>query len=145
MTIRMDGAALTRFMQQEFPQVAGDMVVGEPDMQGLTVTLVASEQHLRPGNTVSGPALFTLADVAFYLLILSRIGPEALTVTTGATINFMRKPAPGQLYGDARILKQGKSLIVGDVLIYNGDDEARTTPVAHAQMTYSVPPTRGRS
>ncbi len=145
MTIRMDGAALTRFMQQEFPQVAGDMVVGEPDMQGLTVTLVTSEQHLRPGNTVSGPALFTLADVAFYLLILSRIGPEALTVTTGATINFMRKPAPGQLYGDACILKQGKSLIVGDVLIYNGDVEARTAPVAHAQMTYSVPPTRGRS
>ena len=145
MTIRMDGAALIRFMQQEFPQVAGDMVVGEPDKQGLTVTLVTSEQHLRPGNTVSGPALFTLADVAFFLLILSRIGPEALTVTTGATINFMRKPAPGQLYGDARILKQGKSLIVGDVLIYNGDDEARTAPVAHAQMTYSMPPTRGRS
>ena len=145
MTIRMDGAALTRFMQQEFPQVAGDMVVGEPDMQGLTVTLVTSEQHLRPGNTVSGPALFTLADVAFYLLILSRIGPEALTVTTGATINFMRKLAPGQLFGDARILKQGKSLIVGDVLIYNGDDNTRTAPVAHAQMTYSVPPTRGRS
>jgi acyl-coenzyme A thioesterase PaaI-like protein len=89
--------------------------------------------------------LFTLADVAFYLLILSRIGPEALTVTTGATINFMRKPAPGQLFGDARILKQGTSLIVGDVLIYNGDDDARTAPVAHAQMTYSVPPTRGRS
>ena len=145
MTIRMDGAALTRFMQREFPQVAGDMVVGEPDMKGLKVTLVTSEQHLRPGNTVSGPALFTLADVAFYLLILSLIGPEALTVTTGATINFMRKPAPSQLYGDARILKQGKSLIVGDVLIYNGNDEARTAPVAHAQMTYSVPPTRGRS
>ena len=141
----MGGAALTRFMQQEFPQIAGDIVVGEPDMQGLTVTLVTSEQHLRPGNTVSGPTLFTLADVAFYLLILSRIGPEALTVTTGATINFMRKPAPGQLYGDARILKQGKSLIVGDVLIYNSNDEAHTAPVAHAQITYSVLPTRGRS
>ena len=145
MTIKMDSAALTRFMQQEFPQVTSDVIVGEPDTHGLTVTLVTSDRHLRPGNTVSGPTLFTLADVAFYLLILSRIGPEALTVTTGATINFMRKPVPGQLFGDARILKQGKSLIVGDVVIYNGDDDARTAPVAHAQMTYSVPPTRGRS
>ena len=74
---------------------------------------------MRTGGTVSGPTLFTLADVAFYLLILSRIGPEALTVTTNATINFMRKPAPGIIFGDARILKQGKSLIVGDVIINN--------------------------
>ena len=142
MTIQMDADALTRFMAQEFPQVAGDLMVGNPDATGLTVGLKTGDQHLRPGGTVSGPTLFTLADVAFYLLILSRIGPEALTVTTSATINFMRKPVPGVIFGDARILKQGKSLIVGDVLIYNGDDADRTTPVAQAQMTYSIPPTR---
>ena len=66
-------------------------------------------------------------------------------MTTNATINFMRKPAPGIIFGDARILKQGSSLIVGDVIIYNGDDADRLAPVAQAQMTYSVPPTRGRS
>lgn len=145
MTISMDADALTRFMHREFPQVASDLRVGSPDAQGLTVSLATGEQHLRPGGTVSGPTLFTLADVAFYLLILSRIGPEALTVTTGATINFMRKPAPGVIHGDARILKQGKSLIVGDVMIYNDADTDRTAPVAQAQMTYSVPPMRGRS
>ncbi len=145
MTIHMDADALARFMAQEFPQVAGDLTVGNPDATGLTVSLTTGDQHLRPGGTVSGPTLFTLADVAFYLLILSRIGPEALTVTTNATINFMRKPAPGVIFGDARILKQGKSLIVGDVIIYNSGDFKRLAPVAQAQMTYSVPPTRGRS
>ena len=75
MTIHMDADALTRFMAQEFPQVAGDLTVGAPDATGLTVSLTTGDQHLRPGGTVSGPTLFTLADVAFYLLILSRIGP----------------------------------------------------------------------
>ena len=107
--------------------------------------LVTGEQHLRPGGTVSGPTLFTLADVAFYLLILSRIGPEALTVTTGATINFMRKPAPGVIHGDARILKQGKSLIVGDVMIYNDADTDRTAPVAQAQMLFACYQTDGKA
>ena len=33
---------------------------------GCTVRLDATERHLRPGNTVSGPALFTLADIGGY-------------------------------------------------------------------------------
>jgi len=141
----MDVNALTRFMAHELPQVAGSLTVGNPEATSHAVSLTTGDQHLRPGGTISGPTLFTLADVAFYLLILSRIGPEALTVTTNATINFMRKPAPGIIFGDARILKQGSSLIVGYVIIYNGDDADRLAPVAQAQMTYSVPPTRGRS
>ena len=66
-------------------------------------------------------------------------------MTTNTAINFMRKPAPGVIFGDTRVLKRGKSQIVGDVLIYNGDDANRITPVAQAQMTYSIPPTRGLS
>ena len=137
MTIHMDADALTRFMAQEFPQVAGDLTVGTPDATGLTVSLTTGDQHLRPGGTLSGPTLFTLADVAFYLLILSRIGPEALTVTTNATINFMRKPEPGDLIAEARLMKLGRSLAVGDVTIFS---DGGTDPVAHASMTYSIPP-----
>ena len=36
-----------------------------------------------------------------------------------------------------RILKIGKSLCVGDVLIYSVDLK---DPVAHASLTYSIPP-----
>jgi uncharacterized protein (TIGR00369 family) len=82
--------------------------------------------------------MFALADVAVYLAILSRIGPVALAVTTNCAIDFMRKPAAGRdLIGEARLLKLGRVLAVGDVLIRSEGEEA---PVARAGLTYSIPP-----
>jgi len=91
---------------------------------------------LRPGATVSGPTMFLLADVTFYLATLSIIGPKSLTVTTNCSINFLRKPNEKNLTSKARILKLGKTLSVGDVLIYSEDINE---PVAHASLTYSIP------
>ena len=96
-----------------------------------------SNEHLRPGGTVSGPTMFLLADVSFYLATLNIIGLKSLTVTTNCSINFLRKPNEKNLISKTRILKLGKTLSVGDVLIYSeGIDEA----VAHASLTYSIPP-----
>jgi acyl-coenzyme A thioesterase PaaI-like protein len=81
--------------------------------------------------------MFMLADVCFYLALLSVIGPKALTVTTSAHISFMRKPSAVPLLATARRLKLGKSLAVGDVLLFSEGMEA---PVAHASMTYAIPP-----
>jgi len=131
---------LRGFLEREFPQVAPEIRIHHLDENGISVDMRIASRHLRPGNTVSGPTLFTLADVSFYLLILSRIGPEALTVTTGANINFMRKPEPGPIRSHARILKLGRSLVVGDVEICSPDDAARARPFAHASLTYSIPP-----
>jgi uncharacterized protein (TIGR00369 family) len=104
------------------------------------VRLPVAERHLRPGGTVSGPTMFALADVAIYLMILSRIGPVALAVTTNCAIDFLRKPPAGRdLVARARLLKLGRTLAVGDVLIHSdGADE----PVARASLTYSIPPAR---
>lgn len=133
----MDAAALNRFLETQFPQVIGMQVVAV-DGSGLTCRMQPAEAQLRPGGTVSGPALFGLADVAIYLLILSRVGPVALAVTTGASIDFLRKPEAGvPLLAEARLLKLGRRLAVADALIRpeNGGE-----PVARASMTYSLPP-----
>jgi len=98
----------------------------------------ATETHLRPGGTVSGPALMTLADLAMYVVILAHIGPVALAVTTNLNINFMRKPSTGRLLGKARLLKLGRSLAVGDVSITSEFEPEKV--VAHATLTYSIPP-----
>jgi uncharacterized protein (TIGR00369 family) len=95
---------------------------------------------LRPGGTVAGPVLFGLADLAVYAVVLSALGPVPLAVTTDATIHFLRRPRAGVLVAHARLLKEGRHLMVGDVRIgYEGEEDA---PVAHAVMTYSVPPRR---
>lgn len=138
MTIKMDKAALEAFLQRAFPQVADDFAVEDVRDMALTLRLKVSDKHLRPGGTISGPSLFTLADCGIYLTILAMIGPEALTVTTNISMDFMRKPAAGKdLIGACRLLKLGRVLAVGDVLIYS---EGVSEPVARASMTYSIPP-----
>jgi acyl-coenzyme A thioesterase PaaI-like protein len=77
-----------------------------------------------------------MADVSFYLATLSMVGPKSLTVTTNCSINFLRKPAVSDLISEARVLKIGKTLSVGDVLIYSKDVK---DPVAHATLTYAIP------
>ena len=102
--------------------------------------LATADRHLRPGGTVSGPSMFALADVSVYLAILAMIGPEALAVTTNCSIDFMRKPAAGaDLIAECRILKLGRVLAVGEVLIFSLGVDA---PVARASLTYSIPPAR---
>ena len=128
---------LQAFLRQEFPQVAEEFRVEEAGEE-LALRLIVAERHLRPGGTVSGPAMFGLADVAFYLALLQRIGPVALAVTTNCSIDFLRKPAAGRdLIARARMLKLGRVLAVGDVLIWS---EGMEQPVAHASLTYSIPP-----
>ena len=124
------------FLNDVFPQVCDDFVIENLSKNEITVRLKVSEKHLRPGGTVSGPSMFGLADVCFYLVILSNVGPKALTVTTSCSIDFMRKPAPKDLIAKARLLKLGKSLAVGDVLLFS---EGMEMPVAHANVTYSIP------
>lgn len=135
----MNVAELQAFLVSDFPQVnAGGgqayTVTGAGDGFA-TVRLDPDERHLRPGNTVSGPTLFSLADFAAYMAILAQIGPVALAVTTNLNINFLRKPALGPITGEARILKLGKRLAVVDIAI-TADGEL----VAHATATYSIPP-----
>lgn len=140
MALAMDAAALQAFLTRDFGQVASDFTVENVGPEGLVLRLKVADRHLRPGGTVSGPALFGLADVAMYLAILSRIGPVALAVTTNCSIDFMRKPEAGRdVLAQARLLKLGRVLAVGDVLMYS---DGAADPVARAGLTYSIPPAR---
>ncbi|MDP3861359.1 MAG: PaaI family thioesterase [Phaeovulum sp.] len=137
---QMDEAALAAFLAREFAQVADDFSIERLLPGGVAVRLRVAERHLRPGGTVSGPSIFALADVAFYLAILSHIGPLALAVTTSASLDFLRKPEAGRdLIAEARLLKLGRRLAVGDVMIFS---EPVVEPVARASLTYSLPPKR---
>ena len=141
MDIKMNVDALQAFLIEVFPQVHADFQVLVVTPTGVRVKLVTADRHLRPGGTISGPTMFALADVGMYLAILSRIGPEALAVTTNCSIDFMRKPAAGvDLICEAVIHKMGRILAVGDCMIYS---EGLDAPVARVSLTYSIPPSCG--
>ena len=94
--------------------------------------------ELRPGGTVSGPVMMAVADFALYVAILGEIGLVPLAVTTNLSINFLRRPSPdSDVIGKCRLLKVGKSLVVGEVALYSEGDE---DPAAHVVGTYSIPP-----
>lgn len=94
---------------------------------------------LRPGGTISGPTMMGLADFALYVAVFSAVGPQPLAVTTNLNINFLRKPEQADLIAQARLMKIGKRLVIGEVTMRsNGADD----PVAHVMATYSVPPAR---
>lgn len=140
MDLKMTRPELHAFLAEVFPQMAGRFEIAALEPWRARVVMHAGAADLRPGGTVSGPAMFGLADVAFYIVTLAMIGPEPLTVTTNCAIDFLRKPAPGPLAAEARLLKLGRSLSVGDVLIFS---EGVAQPVARASLTYSIPPGRG--
>jgi uncharacterized protein (TIGR00369 family) len=136
--MKMNIADLDAFMAREFPQAARIDTVIERLVPGeLRIRLPFHVDHLRPGGTVSGPTLMGLSDRATYLLVLSMIGPVALAVTTSLNINFLSKPAPRDLLAEARLLKLGKRLAVAEVTMRSEGDD---TIVAHATVTYSIPP-----
>lgn len=140
MSLKMSLDELRAFIHEAFPQVADDFEILDVAPMRITVRKLVQDKHLRPGGTVSGPAMFALADVSIYLAILAMIGPKALAVTTSCSVDFMRKPAAeANLRAEARLLKLGKVLAVGDVMIYS---EGHDAPVARASMTYSIPPER---
>ncbi len=106
------------------------------------VRLPQKDEFLRPGGTVNGPALMSLADYGMYVAVLSAIGRVELVVTTNLTCNFLRRPRPGGVVAECRLLKVGKRLAYGEVSLSSEGDEANG-PVAHVTATYSIPPERG--
>ncbi len=72
---------------------------------------------LRPGGTVSGPALMGLADVAMWSALLGVTGGRDESVTSTMTVNFLRPFAPGPVLAEARLLKRGKRMVFGEVLL----------------------------
>lgn len=126
---------VTTFLAREFPQnKCRVLAVGN---RSATVRHAVGAAELRPGATVSGPVLMTVADVALYVAILGEIGIVPLAVTTSLNINFLRKPAAtSAIVGVCQLIKLGRSLAVGEVNLYS---EGRGEPVAHAVGTYALP------
>ena len=106
----------------------------------VAVRLPYSDLLLRPGGTICGPALMALADITLYGLVLSMIGRAELAVTTNLNVHFLSRPAPEDVIAEGRLLKLGRRLAVGDVIMHSAGDPR---PICHATGTYAVPPDLG--
>jgi uncharacterized protein (TIGR00369 family) len=126
---------LKNYFDKVFFQKASRFEFLEIDDGHALVKLSPKEQDLRPGNTISGPVMFEIADCAFYAAVLFK-DPDPMSVTVNCSMNFFRRPNTSDLFAKATILKFGQKLVVGEVTIYSGTVENR---VAQAMMTYARP------
>ena len=130
-----DKQMITEFLTNEFPQSKCVLeAIGE---RTSIVSHAIGFKELRPGGTVSGPLLMTVADVALYVAVLGEVGLVASAVTSNLSINFLTKPsADKDIVGYCKLIKVGRSLIVGEVILYSRGGE---NPVAHVMGTYALP------
>ena len=130
---------ISHFLATEFPQTK--CTVESVGGMAATIRHEIGPDELRPGGTVSGPVLMTVADVALYVAILGEIGIVPLAVTTNLSINFLRKPpADRAIIGSCKLIKVGRTLAVGEVTLYS---EGLPDAVAHVVGTYAIPQPRG--
>jgi uncharacterized protein (TIGR00369 family) len=137
-------AELETFLRAEFPQVfnaESGVSIEDAWHGGARVRQAWREAHIRPGGTISGPTMMALADFAMYVAVLAAIGPVGLAVTTSLNINFLRKPGRADLLAEAKLMKLGKRLAVGEVTLTSAGSE---DILAHVTATYSIP-VRGHS
>ena len=142
MTTRMSASEIDAYLDEVFPQLHhGGRTYFIEDVGPMTARMRCDyhEKHLRPGGTISGPTMMALADLALYAAILAQIGPVGLAVTTSLNFNFLRKPGQAALIGEAKLLKLGKRLAVGEVSLYS---QGESEMVAHTTGTYSIPAER---
>ncbi len=139
-SVVMTAEEVTTYLDEVFPAwSSGGLGIKSITPGWAEVTQEAGKNNLRPGGTVNGPTLFTLADFAAYAVILGHVGQQALAVTTNLSINFLRKAPPGAVVGHCRLLKLGKRLAVTDCDITSVETGEL---IAQAHATYSLPPTK---
>ena len=127
---------ISKKLKDIFPQVADKYEIISLKRNYSEVKLLSNNKNLRPGNTISGPSMFELADLSFYIAIMASTDLGDKSVTTNVSINFIKKPLLSNLLGISQIKKIGKRLVVGDVEILS-EDKKQT--YAQALFTYSIP------
>src|SRR4051794_25012491 len=86
-------AEFQALIRDELPFVAESGIVIERLEAGeAKVRLPVHTRHLRPGGTISGPAMMGLADFTMYAVVMSKLGAAMHVVTTNLNANFLRRP-----------------------------------------------------
>jgi uncharacterized protein (TIGR00369 family) len=94
------------------------------------------ELHKQIHRVVHGGVLAMLADTAGGFAAFLAAPVRARVVTIEMKINFLEAVADGEIWADARVLRQGKSTSVVDCDVTDGDGRL----VSKALMTFAIIP-----
>jgi len=121
--------------------------MGAPCVNALGITVDAvTEKRVRlrmanapvvrhGGGVVCGQALMSLADTAMVIAISARLGRFEPMTTVTQTSHFLRSIREGDAIAECRILRMGRNLAFGEVLIYA---EGGIDPAVQVTSTYAL-------
>lgn len=130
--------AVDEFISESFPSAYRESLRCVDIGDGFAVARwTYDDTELRPGGYISGPRLFGVADMAFWMSTFTINGLEAMAVTAEMSIRFLRPARHGNVIARADIDSVSRRRIVATVRVWieGRDDE----PVAMAQGAYARP------
>jgi acyl-CoA thioesterase len=113
------------------------------------VRIQVDARLMHPQKTVHGGVIFTLADTAMSMALLSVIPPGTRFSTIEAKINFLLPPVrTGELLAEAHLIHRGRSTAVLEAPVHNINGEERqaiarvlgTFNIALSQPKYTLQP-----
>jgi len=144
MTDSLDIARIEALLDDRFPQIhSGGRIfsIEEIGERNARVRMRHHERMLRPGGTVSGSAMFGLADFSVYVAIIATLGEAGIdAVTTNLNINFLARPEARDMVASVSLIRLGRRLAVGEARLYS---DGVADMVAHAIATYALPARSG--
>lgn len=116
-----------------FHELLALRVVEDHD-DGVTVELPLREEFSNSDGYLHGGVTAALIDGSLGLAIQRRYGDERRGTTTEMKVNYLRSAHQGVLTARARIIKAGRTLVVGEVNVF--DEERRH--IAVGLLTYML-------
>jgi acyl-CoA thioesterase len=92
---------------------------------------------MHPHQVVHGGVIFTLADTAMSMALMSVLPPYTRLSTIEAKINYLLPVLSGELIAEAALVHRGRSTAVMEATIYNNDGEERRA-IARVLGTFKI-------
>jgi uncharacterized protein (TIGR00369 family) len=107
----------------------------EPGGSGAVLRMKFSERLCREGGVICGQALMSLADTAMVFAVCAASGRYRPMTTVDQTTHFMRPAANSDVLADARIVRMGRTMAFGQVMLAGVFDPK---PLAMVSTAYAL-------
>ncbi len=102
---------------------------------GAILRMKFSERICRDGGIICGQALMSLADTAMVFAVAAASGRYRPMTTVDQTSHFLKPASNADVLADARIVRIGRSMAFGQVMLTPDFD---TKPVAMVSAAYAL-------
>jgi uncharacterized protein (TIGR00369 family) len=102
---------------------------------GAVLRMKFSERLCREGGVICGQALMSLADTAMVFAVAAASGRYRPMTTVDQTSHFLKPASNADVLADARIVRIGRTMAFGQVMLTPAFD---TKPVAMVSSAYAL-------